>query len=121
MENWSAPNRIVVINPLKIDVIGKAKTESRKVGRVNPQTKEKGFAVRVITNGTAGYEDIVAEACHNTTLHKAEAKVALAQVAALHLRAVTSKGKSLTRRTALNDIKISASKASRLCLPIIFC
>lgn len=25
----------------------------------------------------AGYEAIVAEACHNTTLHKAEAKVAL--------------------------------------------
>jgi len=44
---------------------------------VNPQTKINGFAARVITNGTAGYKDIVAEACHNTTLHKAEAKVAL--------------------------------------------
>lgn len=48
-----------------------------KSGRVNPQTKAKGFAARVITNGTAGYKDIVAEAYHNTTLHKAEAKVAL--------------------------------------------
>ena len=101
--------------------MAKLKLKVAKSGRVNPQTKAKGFAARVITNGTAGYEDIVAEACHNTTLHKAEAKVALAQVAALHLRAVTSKGKSLTRRTALKDIKISASKASRLCLPIIFC
>ena len=34
-----------------------------------------------------------------------------------HLQAVTLKGKYLTRQTALNDIKISASKASRLCLP----
>lgn len=48
-----------------------------KSGRMNPSTKAMGFAARVITNGTAGFDDIVAEACHNTTLHKAEAKVAL--------------------------------------------
>ena len=47
-----------------------------KSNRINPQTKQMGFAARVVTNGTANYEDIVAEACHNTTLHKAEAKVA---------------------------------------------
>ena len=57
--------------------MAKLKLKVAKSGRVNPQTKAKGFAARVITNGTAGYEDIVAEACHNTTLHKAEAKVAL--------------------------------------------
>ena len=44
---------------------------------VNPSTKQRGFSARVITNGKAGYEEIVTEACHNTTLHKAEAKVAL--------------------------------------------
>ena len=33
------------------------------------------------------------------------------------LQAVNLKGKSLTKRTALKDIKISASKAHRLCLP----
>ncbi len=57
--------------------MAKLKLKVAKSGRVNPQTKAKGFAARVITNGTAGYEDIVAEGCHNTTLHKAEAKVAL--------------------------------------------
>lgn len=57
--------------------MAKLKLKVAKSGRVNPQTKAKGFTARVITNGTAGYEDIVAEACHNTTLHKAEAKVAL--------------------------------------------
>ena len=57
--------------------MAKLKLKVAKSGRVNPQTKAKGFAARVITNGTAGYEDIVAEACHNTTLHMAEAKVAL--------------------------------------------
>ena len=48
-----------------------------KSGRINPSTKTMGYSARVITNGTADYEDIVQEACHNTTLHKAEAKVAL--------------------------------------------
>lgn len=47
-----------------------------KSGRMNPQTKTMGYAARVITNGTADYDDIVANATRNTTLHKAEAKVA---------------------------------------------
>lgn len=47
-----------------------------KAGLINPQNKEKGYIARVITNGTADYDDIVADACRNTTLHKAEAKVA---------------------------------------------
>ena len=77
LANWSVPHRNLFINPLKNDVMAKLKLKVAKSGRVNPQTKAKGFAARVITYGTAGYEDIVAEACHNTTLHKAEAKVAL--------------------------------------------
>lgn len=47
-----------------------------KSGRMNPKTNEKGFSARVLTNGTSNYEDIVGYACRNTTLHKAEAKVA---------------------------------------------
>ena len=31
---------------------------------------------RVITNGTAGFEEIAEDACENTTLHKAEAQLA---------------------------------------------
>ena len=47
-----------------------------KSGHMNPQSKVMGFSARVITNGTSGYDEIVAHACRNTTLHKAEAKVA---------------------------------------------
>lgn len=47
-----------------------------KSGRVNPQTKQKGFAPRVLTNGTADFDDITKEAGHNTTMHKAELKMA---------------------------------------------
>lgn len=35
-----------------------------------------GYYGRVITNGTKTYEEIAAEACVNTTVHKAEMKVA---------------------------------------------
>lgn len=52
------------------------KLKITKSGRMNPKTNEKGFSARVITNGTSDYEDIVGYACRNTTLHKAEAKVA---------------------------------------------
>ena len=55
----------------------KLKLKIAKSGRINPVTKTMGYSARVITNGTADYEDIVQEACHNTSLHKAEAKVAL--------------------------------------------
>lgn len=57
--------------------MAKLKLKIAKASTVNPQTKAMGFSARVVTNGTAGYEDIVTEACHNTTVHKAEAKVAL--------------------------------------------
>lgn len=48
-----------------------------KSGHMNPQTKVMGYSARVISTGTADYEDIVKKACRNTTLHKAEAKVGL--------------------------------------------
>jgi len=57
--------------------MAKLKLKVAKSGNVNPQTKAKGFAAQVITNGTAGYEDIEVEVCYNTTLYKAEAKVAM--------------------------------------------
>ncbi len=57
--------------------MAKTKLKIAKITQVNPKTNQKGFSSRVISNGKAGYEEIVKEACHNTTLHKAEAKVAL--------------------------------------------
>ena len=52
------------------------KLKVAKSGLTNPQTKVMGYIARVITNGTADYEDIALDACRNTTIHKAEAKVA---------------------------------------------
>jgi len=88
--------------------MAKLKLKVAKSGRVNPQTKAKGFAARVITNGTAGYEDIVAEACHNTTLHKAEAKVALELC-------MESVAPSMPTRVLLPLSAIVRSKLSSLC------
>lgn len=48
-----------------------------KLRHKNPQTKKEGFSARVITNGKATYEDVVAEACRNTTMNKAETKAAI--------------------------------------------
>jgi len=52
------------------------KLHVKKVGSKNPQTKQSGFVVRVQNNGTATFDDIVKEAGHNTTMHKAELKMA---------------------------------------------
>ena len=52
------------------------KLKVAKSGLTNPQTKVMGYIARVITNGTADYEDIALDACRNTTIHKAEAKIA---------------------------------------------
>ena len=52
------------------------KLKVKKSGSINPITKEKGFATRVLTNGTADFSDIVIEASHNTTMHKAELRMA---------------------------------------------
>lgn len=57
--------------------MAKLKLKIAKIGCRNPNTKEPGFTTRVVTNGTASYEDIMSEVCHNTTLHRAEAKVAI--------------------------------------------
>lgn len=57
--------------------MAKLKLKVTKAGHSNPNTGVVGFIPRVVTNGTVGYEDIVAEACHNTTLHKGEAKLGL--------------------------------------------
>ena len=54
----------------------KLKLKIKKVVTVNPTTKQKGYAARVITNGTAVYTDIMGEATRRTTLHVAEAKLA---------------------------------------------
>lgn len=48
-----------------------------KLRHKNPQTKKEGFSARVVTNGKATFEDIVADACRNTTMNKAEAKAAI--------------------------------------------
>ena len=48
-----------------------------KASHINPATKSIGFIARVVTNGTSDINEIAATACRNTTLHKAEAKIAL--------------------------------------------
>ena len=52
------------------------KLKVAKTAYYNPSNKKMGYTARVVTNGKSGYDDIVAEACRNTTLNKAEAKVA---------------------------------------------
>ena len=52
------------------------KLKVARSSRINPATKQKGFAARVLTNGTADFDDIVKEAGHNTTMHKAELRMA---------------------------------------------
>lgn len=52
------------------------KLRIKKVGMKKPVTKEPGFATRVLTNGTAEFDDIVKDAGHNTTMHKAELRMA---------------------------------------------
>ena len=52
------------------------KLKVKKAGSKNPVSKQMGFAARVLTNGTADFDDIVKEAGHNTTMHKAELRMA---------------------------------------------
>lgn len=52
------------------------KLRVKKAGSSHPVTKQKGFVARVQTNGTADFDDIVKEAGHNTTMHKAELRMA---------------------------------------------
>jgi len=47
-----------------------------KAKNKHPKTGADGFSARVVTNGTSDINEIAATACRNTTIHKAEAKVA---------------------------------------------
>ena len=48
----------------------------KKSGSRNPVSKKLGFIARVLTNGTASFDDIIKDAGHNTTMHKAELRMA---------------------------------------------
>ena len=52
------------------------KLKVKKAGSTNPVTKKLGYVARVLTNGTAVFDDIVKEAGHNTTMHHAELRMA---------------------------------------------
>ena len=52
------------------------KLKVKKVGSKHPITKTLGFAARVLTNGTSDFDDIVKDAGRNTTMHKAELRMA---------------------------------------------
>ena len=52
------------------------KLKVKKAGSKNPITKQLGFTARVLTNGTAEFDDIVKDAGRNTTMHKAELRMA---------------------------------------------
>ena len=56
--------------------MAKLKFKIKKAGLNHPRTKQRGFIARVLTNGTADYEEIAADAGENTTMHKAEIKLA---------------------------------------------
>ena len=50
--------------------------KASRVSNVNPVTKQKGLTVRVLTNGTADFDSIVTLAGKNTTMHRAELRMA---------------------------------------------
>lgn len=52
------------------------KLKVKKAGSKNPISKQLGFTARVLTNGTADFDDIVKDAGRNTTMHKAELRMA---------------------------------------------
>ena len=52
------------------------KLQVKKVGSKHPVTKQLGTIARVLTNGTIDFDDIVKEAGKNTTMHKAELRMA---------------------------------------------
>ena len=54
----------------------KLKLRLTKSSRVNPSTKVKGFSGRVLTNGTADYDDIIEDAAENTTFNQDEIRAA---------------------------------------------
>ena len=52
------------------------KLRIKKANSKKPVTKEAGFVARALTNGTAEFDDIVKDAGRNTTMHKAELRMA---------------------------------------------
>ena len=52
------------------------KLKVKKASSTNPVTKQKSFVARVQNNGTADFDDIVKNAGKNTTMHKAELRMA---------------------------------------------
>ena len=57
--------------------MAKLKLKVTRAKHLNLSTGKIGYVGRVVTNGTASYEDIAEEAGENTTLHKAEMKMAI--------------------------------------------
>ena len=57
--------------------MAKLKLKITRRKQLNLSTKKIGYVGRVVTNGTATYEDIAMEAGANTTLHKAEMKLGI--------------------------------------------
>ena len=53
------------------------KLKVKKTVKVKPRTQERGYTARILTNGTADFDDIVEDASENTTMHKAELKMAI--------------------------------------------
>ena len=56
--------------------MAKLKLKIAKSKRINPSNKKLGFAARVITNGTANYDDIVEDAAEDTTFNQDEIRAA---------------------------------------------
>ena len=53
------------------------KLKVKKAVKVLPRTKERGYTARIVTNGTADFDDIVEDASSNTTMHRAELRMAI--------------------------------------------
>lgn len=65
-----------------------------KTKTVNPQTKEVGFRTTVKSNGKADMDSLVASASKNTTMHKAELRMAF-ELMLDAIRDTLSAGKSV--------------------------
>lgn len=50
----------------------------KRVAQINPKTKEKGYATRVVTNGSADFDGLCKIAGRNTTMHPTEIRSASA-------------------------------------------
>ena len=57
--------------------MAKLKLKVERFKHINPSKGKMRYVARVVTNGTANYEDIAMEAGENTTLHQAEMKLAI--------------------------------------------